>query len=57
MTFGFACCAIEMMHAGASRYDVYRFGVFFRPSPCQSDCMIVARTVTNKMASVLLISQ
>ena len=53
MTFGLACCAVEMMHAGASRYDFDRFGVIFRPSPRQSDCMIVAGTLTNKMASAL----
>lgn len=51
MTFGLACCAIEMMAAGASRYDLDRFGAgVFRPSPRQSDVMIVAGTVTNKMA-------
>jgi NADH dehydrogenase (ubiquinone) Fe-S protein 7 len=53
MTFGLACCAVEMMHAGASRYDFDRFGVIFRPSPRQSDCMIVAGTLTNKMAPAL----
>uniref|UniRef100_A0A2P2K2V0 Uncharacterized protein MANES_16G078900 n=1 Tax=Rhizophora mucronata TaxID=61149 RepID=A0A2P2K2V0_RHIMU len=41
MTFGLACCAVEMMHTGASRYDLDRFGIIFRPSPRQSDCMIV----------------
>ena len=50
MTFGLACCAVEMMHAGAARYDMDRFGVIFRPSPRQSDVMIVAGTVTYKMA-------
>src|SRR5262249_45702798 len=50
MTFGLACCAVEMMHAGASRYDLDRFGVVFRPSPRQSDVMIVAGTLVNKMA-------
>src|SRR5690606_16303427 len=45
MTFGLACCAVEMMHAGASRYDLDRFGVIFRPSPRQSDVMIVAGTL------------
>ena len=40
MTFGLACCAVEMMHAGASRYDLDRFGIVFRPSPRQSDVMI-----------------
>ncbi len=44
MTFGLACCAVEMMHAGASRYDLDRFGIVFRPSPRQSDVMIVAGT-------------
>ena len=43
MTFGLACCAVEMMHAGASRYDLDRFGVVFRPSP-PMDVMIVAGT-------------
>jgi len=50
MTFGLACCAVEMMQAGAARYDLDRFGVIFRPSPRQSDVMIVACTLTNKMA-------
>lgn len=53
MTFGLACCAVEMMQAGASRYDLDRFGFLFRPSPRQSDCMIVAGTLTNKMAPAL----
>jgi NADH-quinone oxidoreductase subunit B len=53
MTFGLACCAVEMMHAGAARYDLDRFGVIFRPSPRQSDVMIVAGTLTNKMAPAL----
>ena len=51
--FGLACCAIEMMATGASHYDLDRFGVFFRPSPRQSDVMIVAGTVTLKMAPYL----
>ena len=51
--FGLACCAVEMMQAGASRYDLDRFGVVFRPSPRQSDVMIVAGTLTNKMAPAL----
>ena len=50
MGFGLACCAIEMMQAYASGYDLDRFGVFPRPSPRQSDVMIVAGTVTFKMA-------
>ena len=53
MTFGLACCAVEMMHVGASRYDLDRFGVIFRPSPRQSDVMIVAGTLCNKMAPAL----
>ena len=53
MTFGLACCAVEMMQAGASRYDLDRFGVVFRPSPRQSDVMIVAGTLCNKMAPAL----
>ena len=53
MTFGLACCAIEMMHAAASRYDLDRFGLVFRPSPRQSDVMIVAGTLCNKMAPAL----
>ena len=53
MTFGLACCAVEMMHTGAARYDLDRFGIIFRPSPRQSDCMIVAGTLTNKMAPAL----
>ena len=51
MTFGLACCAIEMMATGASRYDWDRFGMIPRASPRQSDLMIVARTVTLKMAT------
>ena len=53
MTFGLACCAVEMMHAGASRYDLDRFGMLFRPSPRQSDVMRVAGTLVNKMAPAL----
>merc|ERR1719427_173770 len=53
MTFGLACCAVEMMHFAAPRYDMDRFGVVFRASPRQADVMIVAGTVTNKMAPAL----
>ncbi len=53
MTFGLACCAVEMMHAAAARYDMDRFGMVFRPSPRQSDVMIVAGTLCNKMAPAL----
>jgi len=53
MTFGLACCAVEMMQVAASRYDLDRLGVVFRPSPRQSDLMIVAGTLTNKMAPAL----
>ena len=53
VTFGLACCAVEMMHAGMARYDLDRFGIIFRPSPRQADLMIVAGTLTNKMAPAL----
>ena len=53
MTFGLACCAVEMMHSATSRYDMERFGMVFRASPRQSDVMIVAGTLTNKMAPAL----
>lgn len=53
MSFGLACCAVEMMQAASSRYDMDRFGMLFRPSPRQSDLMIVAGTLTNKMAPAL----
>ena len=53
MSFGLACCAVEMMHTACSRYDLDRFGMVFRPSPRQSDVMIVAGTLTNKMAPAL----
>jgi NADH-quinone oxidoreductase subunit B len=53
MAFGLACCAVEMMHAAASRYDMDRFGVMFRASPRQSDVMIVSGTLCNKRAPAL----
>ena len=51
VTFGLACCAVEMMHAGMARYDLDRFGIIFRPSPRQADLMIVAGTFTTKWQS------
>ena len=55
MTFGIACCAIEMMGTGMARFDISRYGSeVFRPSPRQSDLMIVAGTVNKKLAPVLL---
>jgi NADH-quinone oxidoreductase subunit B len=53
MTFGLACCAIEMMATAASRFDLDRYGIFMRPTPRQADCMIVAGTVSVKMAERL----
>ena len=53
MTFGLACCAVEMMQTSMPRYDLERFGAAPRGSPRQSDVMIVAGTLTNKMAPAL----
>lgn len=53
MTFGLACCAVEMIHTSMPRYDLERFGTAPRASPRQSDLMIVAGTLTNKMAPAL----
>ncbi|KAG6442507.1 hypothetical protein O3G_MSEX002400 [Manduca sexta] len=52
LTFGLACCALEMMHYAGPRYDMDRFGMVFRGTPRQTDVIIVAGTVTNKMAPV-----
>lgn len=54
LTFGLACCAVEMMHATVSRYDFDRLGVIFRPTPRHSDMLIISGTLTNKMAPALL---
>lgn len=51
MTFGLACCAVEMMHAAASRYDMDRLGLVFRASPRQADVMIVAGNLEKKKKS------
>ncbi|CAD6991360.1 uncharacterized protein LOC101451911 [Ceratitis capitata] len=53
LTFGLACCAVEMMHVAAPRYDLDRYGVLFRASPRQADIIIIAGTLTNKMAPAL----
>jgi NADH-quinone oxidoreductase subunit B len=53
MTFGLACCAVEMMHTSMPRYDVERFGFAPRASPRLSDVLIVSGTLTNKMAPAL----
>jgi NADH-quinone oxidoreductase B subunit len=53
VTFGLSCCAIEMMATGAAHYDLDRFGIFFRASPRQADVLIVAGTVTKKMAAIV----
>lgn len=53
LTFGLACCAVEMMHIAAPRYDMDRYGIVFRASPRQADCILVSGTLTNKMAPAL----
>lgn len=53
MLFGIACCSMEMMHAGSSRFDLDRFGLIYRASPRQSDLMLVTGTVNRKMAKVV----
>ncbi|MEA3465726.1 MAG: NADH-quinone oxidoreductase subunit B family protein [Thermodesulfobacteriota bacterium] len=53
MTFGLACCAIEMMATGAARFDLDRMGILFRASPRQADVIIIAGTVTHKMLPVI----
>lgn len=54
LTFGLACCAVEMIHVAASRYDLERFGFLFRPAPKHTDLIIVSGTLTNKMAPYFL---
>ncbi|XP_076046173.1 NADH-quinone oxidoreductase subunit B-like [Oratosquilla oratoria] len=53
LTFGLACCSVEMMQCAAARYDLDRYGIVFRASPRQADVIIVAGTLTNKMAPAL----
>jgi NADH-quinone oxidoreductase subunit B len=53
LTFGLACCAVEMIHAATARYDMDRFGIMPRASPRQADLLIVAGTLTNKMAPAI----
>jgi NADH dehydrogenase (ubiquinone) Fe-S protein 7 len=53
VSFGLACCAVEMMQCASTRYDLDKFGIILRPSPRQADIMIVAGTLTNKMAPAL----
>ncbi|MBF0557706.1 MAG: NADH-quinone oxidoreductase subunit B [Nitrospirae bacterium] len=53
MTFGLACCAIEMMTTGSSHYDLDRLGIIFRGSPRQADFVIIAGTVTKKMTPII----
>lgn len=53
LTFGLACCAVEMIHSAMSRYDLDRFGILLRASPRHSDLIIVAGTLTNKMSPTI----
>lgn len=55
LTFGLACCAIEMMHSAMSRYDFDRFGIIFRASPRQADFLLISGTITKKMLYTLII--
>lgn len=50
LSFGLACCAVEMIHSAMSRYDIERFGCLFRPAPRHTDLIIVSGTLTNKMS-------
>lgn len=56
LTFGLACCAVEMMHCAAPRYNLHRFGMVFRETPRQANVLIVAGTVTNKMSHSLRVT-
>jgi len=56
LTFGLACCAVEMMHCAAPRYNMHRFGMVFRETPRQSNVLIVAGTLTNKMSYALRVT-
>ena len=53
LTFGLACCAVEMMQATVSRYDLDKYGIIFRASPRQADMLIISGTLTNKMGGAL----
>lgn len=53
LTFGLACCAIEMIHAAVNKYDIERLGLIFRPTPKNADLLILAGTITNKMIGTI----